>query len=54
MSKKNYAGNIYYRKQICDERLVRKIDRREASGKNRENVDNVYNNYKLNRNGSKT
>ena len=45
MAKKGTVGNAYFNSQRKIDRLITKIDRREASGKNRENVDNTYKNH---------
>lgn len=43
---KNYDGNRYYKFQKRMEKLVHKLDQREKSGKNKENTDNTYSNYR--------
>lgn len=53
MANKNNAGNRFNNFKVVEKRLVEKIDRREESGKNRENVDSAYNNYSVNKNGAK-
>ena len=45
MAKKGTIGNAYHYSQKRIDRLITKIDKREASGKNRENVDNTYRNH---------
>jgi len=43
MAKKSTVGNAYHYSQKKIDRLIDKIDRREAKGTNRENVDSTYN-----------
>jgi len=44
MAKKT-VGNAYHYSMKKIDRLITKIDRRSANGKNRENVDNTYRNH---------
>lgn len=53
MANKNHAGNQLYRKEQFESRLIDKIDYREKVGKNRENVDDRYNNFTITEDGSK-
>ena len=43
MAKNATVGNAYHYSQKKIDRLINKIDRREAKGTNKENVDRVYN-----------
>ena len=45
MATKNTVGNTYKRFKQREARLVRKIDKRDENGKNRENVDDTFRNY---------
>jgi hypothetical protein len=45
VANKNYSGARYTRAQDKEDRLIDKIDKRAASGDNRENTDTVYNSY---------
>lgn len=45
MATKNTAGNLFVRFKNREKRLLNKIDKREAKGTNRENVDSVYNEH---------
>lgn len=53
MATKNYSGNILNRQKNWESRLINKIDRRDKNGKNRENVDDEYNNFTTTKDGSK-
>jgi hypothetical protein len=53
MANKNYSGNILNRQKNWESRIVDKIDRRDKNGKNRENVDDEYNNFTTTKDGSK-
>lgn len=54
MSKNSKVGNAYYYSQKSMDRLIKEIDRREQTGKNRENVDNIFNSYTTADNGERT
>jgi hypothetical protein len=53
MADKNYAGAQMYRQERRENRLIEKIDYREKNGKNRENVDEQFSNFTINKDGSK-
>lgn len=53
MAKKGRVGNAYYYGQRKIDRLIEKIDQREKSGKNRENVDKVFANHSFTKDGAK-
>jgi hypothetical protein len=44
---KNYNGRKYYKFQKRMEQLVNKLDRRAKDGKNLENTDPKFNNYRI-------
>lgn len=45
MASKNTAGNMYARTKAKEERLIDKIDYRDKTGKNMENIDHVWQNH---------
>ena len=53
MAKKAMIGNAYHNSQKRIDRLIAKIDKREAKGTNRENVDRVYNKCSFTPNGER-
>jgi len=53
MANKNHAGNQLHRKEKFESRLIDKIDQREKTGKNRENVDNQFNNFTISEDGNR-
>ena len=53
MAKGVKDANAYKNFKANESRLVARIDKREESGKNRENVDNTFNSYKTNENGQR-
>jgi hypothetical protein len=53
MADKNYAGAQMYHQERRENRLIEKIDYREKNGKNRENVDEQFSNFTINKDGSK-
>jgi len=53
MANKNRAGNVVANWQRRENRLIEKMDEREKSSKNVDNVDPIYNKYELKDDGSK-
>jgi len=53
MANKNYAGTQYMRTLAKENRLVDEIDKREAKGTNRENIDSTYNKCSFTPNGER-
>jgi len=53
MANKNTVGNAFRRFKDKETRLVHIIDKRERAGKNRENTDSAYNNFKYAPNGER-
>ena len=53
MANKNTAGNTLAKAKAKEERLVRMIDRRENNGKNMENVDTSFSNYRMTDSGER-
>jgi len=45
MANKNTTGNMLVRTKAREDRLIDKIDYRDRTGKNMENVDDTFNNY---------
>ncbi len=50
---KNYEGTRFVNFKSRENRLIKKIDKRDRDGSNRENTDNVYNNYRRTEDGAK-
>ena len=53
MANKNYAGAQYMRALAKEDRLIRKIDKRTDNGKDRENVDPVWQKHKTTSSGER-
>jgi len=53
MAKKANVGNSYYKFLKRQERLVKKLDKRSKSGKDRENVDHIFQNHSFTPNGER-
>ena len=53
MANKNRGGNILRNFKAKEKRLVSIIDRREKNGKNKENVDNTFNNFRMTAGGER-
>lgn len=53
MAKKATVGNAYHYSQKKIDRLISKIDRREAKGTNRENTDSTYRKHTLTAKGER-
>lgn len=45
MANKNTAGTMFVRTKAKEDRLIDRIDKRDANGTNNENVDNTFRNY---------
>lgn len=53
MAKKSTVGNAYHYSQKKIDRLLTKIDKRTANGKDRENVDPTYRKHHFAANGDR-
>jgi hypothetical protein len=53
MSNKNTTGSLVHRTKERIDRLVGEIDRRTKTGEDRENVDHVYQNHSVNKDGER-
>ena len=53
MANKNRVGNSFMKFKQNEERFIERIDYREKRSTNAENVDPIYNNYKVEDDGSK-
>jgi len=53
MASKNWTGNVYRKWKEHESRFIDKLTKRDKKGENAENVDHVYNKYKLSSDGSK-
>ena len=53
MANKNTVGNAYKRFQAKETKLVDEMDKREKNGKNMENTDSAYGNFKYAPNGER-
>lgn len=45
MANKNTAGRYVVRTEAMEDRLIDRIDKRDANGKNMENIDRSFSNY---------
>ena len=46
MANKNTAGNVFRNFKAREKRLIADMDRREKNGKNKENVDDTFRNFR--------